>query len=421
MLTSLFCCLIAAVSWTQFRGPNGQGQTGDAALPLTWSEQHNVAWKTALPGKGWSSPVLCDNQAWMTAASEDGRTLFALAVALDTGRLLHNVTVFCRSEPLFVHAKNSYASPTPVIEPGRVYVNFGAAGTACLDAITGAVLWRSQALQLEHAVGPGSSPILYRDLLILNCDGTNTQYVAALDKRTGQLAWRTPRSGKLNDNPDCRKAFSTCAIASVRGKDQLISLGADWLYGYDPLTGKEFWRCGFKGFSNVPIPILGDGLIYISTGFGRPHLWAIRPDTATVAWKYEKPAPAIPSPLKVGDAVYFVTESGVAICLDARTGAERWREVLRGAHAASPLHNRGRIYFFGENGRTKVVAAASPFQLMATNELDGMIMATPAVLDNALIVRTDKALYRIEQRSPVPDQRFIDQNTRNRGGGTPAR
>lgn len=398
MFVTLLCLLAASVPWTQFRGPNGQGQTGDAALPLRWSEQENVVWKTPLPGKGWSSPVVCEGKIWVTAAQEEGRALHALGVSLDTGALLHNVKVFRRAEPVFVHAKNSHASPTPVVEPGRVYVNFGTAGTACLDTHSGAVLWRTDALQLDHAVGPGSSPILYGDLLILNCDGTNTQYVAALDKRTGKIAWRTPRSGRLNENPDCRKAFSTCVIAPIAGRDQLISLGADWLYGYEPLSGKELWRCGFKGFSNVPIPVLGDSLIYICTGFGRPHLWAIRPNAATVAWKYEKPAPAIPSPVLAGGELFFVTESGVAICLDARTGAECWREVLRGAHAASPLHNRGRIYFFAETGKTSVVAASRQFKLLAVNQLDGKIMATPAVAGNAFILRTEHALYRIEQR-----------------------
>ncbi len=390
--------LLAAVPWTQFRGPNGQGDTGDANLPLTWSERDNIAWKTPLPGKGWSSPVVCGNQAWMTAATDDGHALHALAVTLDTGKLVHDVTVFRRAEPVLIHSKNSHASPTPLIEPGRVYVNFGTAGTACLDTRTGTVLWRNDALRLNHLVGPGSSPILYRNLIILNCDGTNTQFVAALDKQTGKLAWKTKRSGTLNDNPDLQKAYSTCAIASVAGKDHLISLGADWVYGYNPLTGKELWRSGFKGFSNVPIPILGDDLIYICTGFGRPRIWAIRPDNTTVIWKYEKPSPAIPSPLRVGDGLYFVTESGVAVCLDARTGAERWREVLRGAHAASPLHNRGQIYFFSEKGKTTVVAASPQFKLLGTSQLDGAIMATPAVADNAFILRTDSALYRIEQR-----------------------
>jgi outer membrane protein assembly factor BamB len=393
-MSGLLVLLLAAAPWTQFRGPNGQGDTGDATLPLAWSETGNVTWKTPLPGKGWSSPVICDGQAWMTAATGGGRSLHALSVALDTGRLLHNVTVFQRAEPVFVHSKNSHASPTPVIEPGRVYVHFGAAGSACLDTKTGAVLWRNEQLQLDHAIGPGSSPILHRGLFIVNCDGSNTQYVAALDTRTGQLAWKTPRGGRLHDNPDCRKANSTGIIAN----GQYVSVGADWVYGYDPLTGQELWRCGFKGFSNVPLPVLGDNLIYIVTGFGRPHLWAIRPDHATVAWKYEKPSPSIPSPIRVGNELYFVTESGVAICLDARTGAERWREVLRGAHAASPLHNRGRIYFFAETGKATVIAASPQFTLLATNKLDGMIMATPAVVDNAFILRTDAALYRIEQR-----------------------
>ena len=404
MLNPLLFLLAAAVPWTQFRGPNGQGDAGNTNLPLTWSEQENVVWKTPIPGKGWSSPVVCDNQVWMTTATDEGRSLRAVAVALDTGKLLHDIEVFHRAEPVVVHARNSHASPTPVIEPGRVYVNFGTAGTACLDTATGRILWRCDELKLIHMVGPGSSPILYRDLFIINCDGTNTQYIAALDKNTGKIAWKTKRSGKLNDNPDFQKAFSTCAIATVDGKDQLISVGADWVYGYDPLTGADLWRFGFKGYSNVAVPALGHGLAVFSTAFGHTQLWAVKPGghgditSSRLAWKYEKSSPIIPSPLFLGNELYFVIESGVAGCLDRESGAELWREVLGGSHIASPIHANGRIYFFGEKGKTTVTATGRTFKRLATNELAGVVMATPAVAGNAFIVRTETALYRIETR-----------------------
>ena len=398
MFTSIFCLLAAAVPWTQFHGPNGQGDAADTKLPLTWSEKENVVWKTTIPGKGWSSPVVYSNQIWMTTATDEGRSLRAIGVALDTGELLYDIEAFHRDTPLTIQARNSHASPTPVIEPGRVYVNFGTAGTACLGTRTGRALWRSDELQLDHAVGPGSSPILYRDLLIVNCDGTNTQYIAALDKHTGKLAWKKKRGGKLSNNPDVCKAYTTCAIASIGGHDQLISLGADWLYSYDPLTGQELWRTGFKGFSNVSVPIIGDNLIYISTGFGRAQLWAIRPTAVAVAWKYEKPSPNIPTPVLVGENLFVVTDSGIGICLDAKTGKEIWREILRGAHVASPIHADGKIYFFSEKGKTTIVAADRAFKVLATNQLDDEIMATPAVAGNSLIIRGKTALYRIDPR-----------------------
>jgi outer membrane protein assembly factor BamB len=398
MFTTFLCLIAAAVPWTQFHGPNGQGDAANTKLPLTWSEKENVVWKTPIPGRGWSSPVVFDNQIWMTTATDEGRSLRAIGVALDNGKLLHDVEVFHRDKPLTIQARNSHASPTPVIEQGRVYVNFGTTGTACLDTGAGKILWRSDALQLDHAVGPGSSPILYRDLFIVNCDGTNTQYIAALDKQTGNLAWKTKRSGKLSNNPDVCKAYTTCAIAAIAGRDQLISLGADWLYAYEPLTGKELWRTGFKGFSNVCVPIIGDNLIYISTGFGRAQLWAVRPTDATVAWKYEKPSPNIPTPVLVGDNLFVLTDSGIGICLDAKTGKENWREILRGAHVASPIHADGKIYFTSEKGKTTVVAADRAFKVLATNQIDDEVMATPAVAGNALILRGKTALYRIQQR-----------------------
>ena len=235
-----------------------------------------MTWRTELPGKGWSSPVIWGNQIWMTAALEEGRSFHALCVEKSSGKLLRDVELFRRAQPMAIQTKNSHASPTPVIEAGRVWVNFGTTGTACLDTGSGEILWRSTELQCDHMVGPGSSPVLYQNLLVLTCDGTDVQYVAALDKTTGKVVWRTSRSGQLRPAVDVRKSFCTPLAVAVEGHDQLIIPGADWVYGYEPLTGKEVWRVGYKGFSTTPRPVVGHGLAFICTGFMQSELWAIR-------------------------------------------------------------------------------------------------------------------------------------------------
>jgi outer membrane protein assembly factor BamB len=391
--------LLAVLNWPQFRGPDGQGHADNARLPVAWAAHSNVTWRTELPGKGWSSPVIWSNQIWMTTATEEGRSLRALCVDKTNGKLLRDVEVFRREKPLVIHDKNSHASPTPVIEDGRVYVNFGTAGTACLATDTGTVLWRSTELQLEHLVGPGSSPILYKDLLVLTCDGTNTQFVAALEKKTGKLAWKTKRSGTLRDNPDFQKAFSTPLLVA----DQLISPGADWVYGYEPQTGKELWRAGYHGFSTVTRPVVGHGLFWICSGFGDTQLYAFRLGgkgdcTAThSAWKLSKNAPAKPSPILVGNELYGVSDLGSVACLDARTGQEIWRSRLTGNFSASPIVADGKLYFCSEEGKVTVLEAGKEFKKLAQNALGERIMASPAVTGNTLFLRTDKALYRIEE------------------------
>jgi outer membrane protein assembly factor BamB len=392
----------AVENWPQFRGPDGQGHTAAAGLPLMWSATSNVTWRTELPGKGYSSPVIWGDQVWMTAALEEGRSFHALCVAKSSGKLLHDVEIFRREKAMEIQTKNSHASPTPVIEAGRVWVNFGTTGTACLDTSTGKILWRSQALQLDHMVGPGSSPVLYQNLLVLTCDGGDVQYVAALDKLTGKLAWKTPRSGKLRPKDDVKKAFCTPLVTTVDGHDQLIIPGADWVYGYEPLTGQELWRVGYNGFSTVPRPVTGHGLVFICTGFTKSELWAIRlgaqgDATKThVAWKDLRHAPLKPSPALVSDELFTVGDTGFVNCFDARTGQRHWEEKLAGNFSASPLVAPGRIYFFSEEGRTTVFAPGRTCQKLAECEIGERVMASPAVSGKALFLRTDKALYRIE-------------------------
>jgi outer membrane protein assembly factor BamB len=393
---------LAGDDWTQFRGPTGQGVSDSIRLPLTWSETENIAWKTPIPGKGWSSPVVLGNQIWMTTALDEGHSLRAVCVDRKSGRIVHDTEVFHLDNPIHVNAKNSHASPTPVLEPGRLYVHFGAMGTACVSTDTGKTLWTKTDLKLDHSQGPGSSPILYGNLLIVTCDGMDVQYVIALDKATGEKVWKTNRSGKMHDREDRRKAFATPSVLSIDGRDELICPAANQVLGYDPATGTELWKVRYNGYSNVPRPVYGDGLIFIGTGFDKAQLWAIRPDgqgdvTGThVAWKYTREAPLEPSPVFAGHELYVVSDSGIATCLDAKSGRERWRHRLGSSFAASPIVADGRIYFFAESGDTTVIEPAAEYKELALNRLDGRIMASPAVVGQSIILRTDTHLYRIE-------------------------
>lgn len=394
--------LQASGDWPQFRGPDGQGHVKGHGLPLKWSESDHVKWKTAILGEGWSSPVVLDEQIWLTTAVDGGKSLRAVGLDQATGKVLHDVEVFPVENPEFKHALNSYASPTPVLEKGRVYVSFGDYGNACLSTETGKPIWKSKALKLDHENGPGSSPIVYKDLFILHCDGTNTQYIAALNKHSGELAWKAERSGRIDKAPPMRKAYCTPLVINVNGRDELISPAAEHVYGYDPLTGKELWVVKYPGFSNVPRPVFGNGLVYVCTGFGKPEIWAIRPGgrgdvtQSHVAWKMLKGAPAKPSPVLVGDRVYMVSDEGIASCLNALTGEQLWQERLGGAYSASPIFAEGRIYFFSHEGKATVIAPSDNFQVLAESKLDTGFMASPAVVGRAMYLRTKTHLYRVE-------------------------
>ncbi len=403
VLVGLFLVPLARADWPQFRGPDGQGHSSAKGLPLRWDEKTNVRWKTAVPGLGWSSPVIADGQVWLTTALDEGRSLQAVCVDAVSGKVLRSVEVFQVKEPPGINAKNSYASPTPVLDGGRLYVHFGTLGTACLETATGKVLWTNQELHLDHKEGPGSSPVLCGDLVIVNCDGTDVQYVAALDKKTGRLAWKAPRTGVRSPNPDFRKAYSTPLVIRVEGQDEIVSVGADRTSAYDPATGKEIWWVDYNGFSNIPRPVYGNGLVFFCTGWFKPAVWAVRPDgkgdfsADHLAWKETKNAPANASPLLVEDVLYTVSDGGMLTARAAATGREWYSERLAGAVCASPLYADGRIYVCDEAGKTSVVKAGPKFELLAANQLDGRVQASPAVEGKALILRTDGHLYRIEE------------------------
>jgi len=362
-----------------------------------------VAWKTAIPGKGWSSPVVCDGRIWLTTATSGGKKLEVVAVDAKSGKIVRRRVVFEVEAPEAKNALNSYASPSATAEPGRVYVHFGSVGTACLDAGTARSIWERRDLPCDHKEGPGSSPVLYEDLLIFNADGIDVQYVVALDKKTGRTRWKQDRSIDLARFPaDQRKAYNTPIVIDVEGKPRLISTGAEATMAYDPRTGRELWRVRHKGFSNVSRPVFGHGLLYLNSGFVRPRLLAVQAagegdvTKTNVVWTHSRSVPTMPSPLLVEGRLYMVSHAGVASCLDARSGKELWRERVGGEHSASPVYVGGRICFFGRDGRTVVIAPGEKFRELAVNSLAAGFMASPAVVGNALILRTVTHLYRVQ-------------------------
>lgn len=406
------CTAGAQENWPEFRGPTADGHATAKGLPVSWSETEHVQWKTAIHGKGWSSPVVWGGQIWLTTATEDGTQLFAVCVDLATGKILRDQKVFDVERPQFAHQFNSYASPTPALEAGRVYVTFGSPGTACLDTQTGRVLWERRDFVCNHFRGAGSSPILYQDLLLMNFDGSDHQFVVALNKHTGQTVWQVKRSidfqdltpeGKPKEDGDYRKAFATPRVVTLAGRPVLISQGAKAQYGYDPLTGKEFWRVEERSCHSASgRPLYGNGLLYMTCGFSRGLLLALKPDATDAAkapqevWRVGRSMPSKPSPLLVGDLIFVVDDGGLASCLDAQTGKEVWRERIGGNYSASPLYAEGRIYFFSEEGKTTVVKADRQFAKLAENKLEAGFMASPAVSGKSLILRTKTHLYRIE-------------------------
>jgi outer membrane protein assembly factor BamB len=411
-----FLCLIvkANTDWPQFRGPEGTGHSEARGLPERWSEKKNVVWKTPVHDRGWSSPVVFGNQIWLTTATADGRKLYALCIDRDTGRILKDLKLFEVSQPQYAHPFNTYASPTPVIEAGRVYITFGSPGTAAIDTRTFETIWQRRDFECNHFRGAGSSPIIFGDLLIMHFDGSDHQFVVALDKHTGKTVWRTERSidfqdlepdGKPAADGDFRKAFATPHIAVVNGKPQLVSLGAKAAYGYDPLTGREIWRVEERAQHSASTrPVIGHGMIFFPTGFSAGQLLAVRmggsglvTDTH-VAWRVRRSVSNKPSILLIGDLIYMISDTGIAGCVEAKTGELVWQQRIGGEYSASPVYADGKIWFFSEDGKTTVIRPGRSFELVAENTLDEGFLASPAIAGRAFFLRTRTHLYRIEER-----------------------
>ncbi len=401
--------------WPQFRGPGGQGHSDAKDLPTSWSETKNIVWKVPIPGSGHSSPVIADDQIWLTTATADGKVMHALCVAFDDGALRHDVKLFEVDAAPKAHGKNSHATPTPVVDGDHVYVHFGATGTASLARKSGDVVWKVNDLTYKQPYAAASSPMVYGDFLILNCDGTDAQFVVALEKATGDVAWKTPRAHleALRADPDQRfpdgftlMAYATPLVIDVAGVPQLISPAAEHVAAYDARTGEEIWWLGYSGFSEVARPVYAHGTLII-LGFeevSQRTLFAVRPGgrgdvgSSHLAWKRRKSVPHVPSPLVVGDELYLIGDGGVATCLDVRTGDEHWQARIGGNFSASPVYADGKIYLCSEEGKTSVLTPGKTHRTLAVNELEGRLMASPAVVGGSLILRTETHLYRIEKR-----------------------
>jgi outer membrane protein assembly factor BamB len=406
-LTLALALALRAADWPQFRGPTAQGHAPDADPPVSWSPDKNVRWRTELPGLGWSSPVVAGGKVFVTTAVPKGdgpradQSLRAVALDAATGKVVWDVEVFAQDGPTApkIHSKNSHASPTALVAGDKVYVHFGHMGTACLSAASGSVVWKTQGLKYAPVHGNGGSPLLTGGKLVFNIDGTDRQQVTALDAATGKLTWETPREAR----PGKPFSFCTPLAVGVDGKEQLVSVGSDVVMGLEPKSGKELWRVKFSGYSVVPRPVAGHGLVYFSTGYDNPVLYAVKTGgtgdvTAThVAWTSKKGAPRNASPLLVGDALYCVTDGGLLTCFDAKTGAERWNENLGGAYSASPVYAGGRVYLLNEDGVGTVFRPGAAYDELAKNRLGEKALASYAVAGKALFARTAKAVYRIEE------------------------
>lgn len=383
-------------TWKQFRGDGGNGLALGADLPTRWSESENLAWKTEIHGRGWSSPVIADNEVWLTTATEDGLRMSVLCVDLITGKILRDQVVFENAEvqPDF-HVTNSYASPTPVLDDRHVYVHFGAYGTACIQRENGQVVWARRDLPCNHYRGAGSSPMLYQDLLIFHMDGFDHQYAIALDVRTGKTRWKKERNIDYGtDNGDFYKAFSTPIIIDVNGQDQLISPASKSCLALNPITGEEIWRVRYAEHSTTVRPVFDGQRIYLSTGFGKAKMMCVRVDghkdvTDThVDWIQPKSIGSKPSPVLVSGRLFDVTDDGILERLDLITGEILWRTRLGGKFSASLLATAHHLYAFDHDGNGYVFTVADRPKLVAENKLDFGCNASPAVAGNRLIVRT---------------------------------
>ena len=397
-------------NWTHFRGNNLDGKSQSINSPIGWSETSNIKWKTQIRGYAWSSPVIFDDQIWTSSATQNGEEMFAVCLDFNSGKMVKEVMLFKPDSVQHIHPSNSYATPTPCIEDGYVYVHFGTYGTACIDTHNFQVVWQRTDLNCDHMQGAASSPIIYKDLLILHIEGTDVQYLIALDKHTGKTIWKTdrPEAYYKNIEPVSRKAYCTPIVVNVNGKDQLISNGSQLCIAYEPETGKQIWQVFYGDDSTVSMPLSYGGLVFVNSGWMLPksgnfyaRLLCVDPTgtgdvTKThVPWESNLDVPQISTPVIVDSLIYMVHERGMLTCLNAKTGAVVWKNKLKDQFNASVLYASGNLFLFSVKGTTYVIKPGLSFQLIAQNQLEGLVKATPAMVRDNIIFRTNKYLYRI--------------------------
>lgn len=401
--------LSQTTNWSHFRGNNLDGKSASANIPVQWNDSLNILWKTPVHGKGWSSPVVWGDQVWLTTATTDGRKMYGICLNVKTGKEIFNIQLFEQENTYSKHDFNTYASPTPAIEQGFVYIHFGTSGTACLRTKDGSVVWKRADLNCEHVQGPASSPFIYKNMLILHIEGTDVQYIVALDKATGKNIWKTDRPKELYDKlkPIGKKAYITPIIINVGGRDLLISNGSAVCIAYDILTGKEVWRFVQGEDSTISMPVSENGIVYFYTGFVTPadgeqysELVAIDPtgsgditSTPYVKWRYKSPVLQLLTPLIKDGLIYTVDTRNFLSCIDAVTGKQVYNRRMTAKYNSSPVCAGGNIYFTSVNGETTVLKEGRKLDIVSRNKLAGEIYATPAITGNKLIIRTATDLY----------------------------
>ncbi len=397
-------------NWTHFRGSDLRAIAAGEAVPVTWDEETNILWKTAIHGRAWSSPVVYGNQVWVTTANREGTELSALCVDFESGRIIHDILLFSFDDAIRKHNINSFASPTPAIEEGFVYVHYGSMGTACINTADGSVVWKRTDLECEHIQGPGSSAFLYDDLLILHYEGVDVRFLVGLDKLSGETVWKTHRPEEPYEEIPWigTKAYVTPLLVNVNGRDMIISNGSATIHAYDPLTGEEIWSIVRGAESTVSMSFEENGIVYFETGFmvddernRFSEMWAVDPDgrgdisESNLLWKRRVAPMPLATPVIVDGLIYTVDANRVMRCIDALTGEDVWEHRLRSQFHSSPVYAAGNIYFSSIRGETIVIEPGRELNILAENELEGEIWATPAFLRNSIVMRTDTHLYRI--------------------------
>ncbi|HEV2861588.1 MAG TPA: PQQ-binding-like beta-propeller repeat protein [Pyrinomonadaceae bacterium] len=417
-------------NWPQWRGPDGSGISAERNLPEEWGETKNVRWKTPLPGKGHSSPIVWGKRVFLTTAVEgevvagakavthnlggqvwkhpdsvggDRKHAFkVIALDRDTGKVVWEQTAWEGTPYDDRHRKSSYASSTPATDGQRVYAFFGAEGLYAYD-FNGKLAWKADIGKLGTVgMGTGTSPVLYQNLVIVQADeeeGKNS-FILALDKKTGKEVWRTPRKVQVS--------WATPLLVNTGKRTELIASGTESIVAYDPATGKELWRSKGVESNAIPSPVAtaGHDMVVVSAGFPAKVAYAIRlgasgelKDT-DIAWKYAKGTAYVPSPILYGDYVYLLTDKGVMTCLDARTGEVKYeggRVPVPATFTSSPVAFDGKILLTSEDGDTFVIKAGPKHEVLRTNSVGEPVYASPAVADGKIFIRGEKHLYAIEQ------------------------
>ena len=393
----------AAENWTHFRGDQA-GRADAARLPTDLGEGKSVKWKVPIRGKGWASPVIFGEQLWTITATVDGSKMWALCFDKESGKTIHDILVFENEEVRFCHPTNSYASCTPAIEDGTVYVHFGSYGTAAIDTKTGKKKWERRDLDCDHWRGPASSPVIDGDRLIVSYDGFDVQYVVAFDKKSGETIWKKDRGIDYGtDNGDRKKAYSTATVIEHKGRRQAIVPSAMETISYNPSNGDVLWRVRHGGMNAACRPLFHNGLVYITGGDGARAMVAVSPEgsgditNSAIKWEFSKSVPRRASQLLVDGRLYMMNDQGVASCLNADTGEIVWQQRAgTGEFRSSPVYANGLIYCFSVDGSGVILKTGSTFEKVASFKFDSGFQASPAISGNKMFLRSITDLYCVE-------------------------